>query len=62
MKTGSRVVVTFAESANLEPSPGTVVDWQFQSDKGMIIKVRHDNGQDNWHLAKEASPLLKSVK
>jgi len=35
MKTGTRVIVTFDEGTNLDPSPGQVIDWLVGSDKGM---------------------------
>ncbi len=61
MKTGTRVIVTFAEGDNLDPSPGRVIGQLFGLDKGLLIKVRHDNGLDNWYLAERVSPLLKFV-
>jgi hypothetical protein len=61
MKTGTRVIVTFAEGDNLDPSPGKVVDQLFGLDKGFLVKVRHDIGQDSWHLAERVSPLLRFV-
>jgi hypothetical protein len=61
MKTGTRVIVTFAEGDNLDPSPGKVIGHLFGLDKGLLIKVRHDIGQGSWHLAERVSPLLKFV-
>ena len=61
MKTGTRVIVTFAESDNLAPSPGKVIEQLLNPDKGLHIKVRHDNGLDNWYLAERVSPLLRPI-
>ena len=61
MKTGTRVIVTFDERTNLDPSPGKVIDWLVESDKGLLIKVLHDNGKENWHPAKLVGPLLRPV-
>ncbi|MFC6637703.1 hypothetical protein GV827_19800 [Sulfitobacter sp. JBTF-M27] len=61
MKTGTRVIVTFGEGTDLDPSPGKVIDLLFGSENGLLIKVLHDNGQENWHLAKMVSPLLRPV-
>ena len=61
MKTGKRVLVNFGEDDNLDPSPGKVIGQAFKLDKGLLIKVRHDDGQDNWHLAERVSPLIKFV-
>jgi hypothetical protein len=61
MKTGTRVIVTFDEGNNLDPSPGKIIDWLVRSDKGLLTKVLHDNGQENWHPAKQVGPLLRPV-
>ena len=61
MKNGTRVIVTFDEEADLEPSPGKVIDRLVGPDNGLLIKVLHDNGQENWHPEGQVSPLLRSV-
>jgi len=61
MKIGTRVIVTFGEDANLDPSLGKVIDLRGGSEHGLLIKVLHDNGQENWHPEKQVSPLLRSV-
>ncbi len=61
MKTGTRVIVTFAEIDNLAPSPGKVIEQRLDPDNGLLIKVHHDNGLDNWHLAERVSPLLRPI-
>lgn len=62
MKLGMQVIVTFLENANLDPSPGTVIEHSYCDGKVHLIRVQHDNGQGNWHLEKRVSPLLKPVK
>jgi len=61
MKMGKRVIVTFGEGTDLDPSPGKVIDLLVGSENGLLIKVLHDNGQENWHPAKSVSPLLRPV-
>jgi len=61
MKMGTRVIVTFGEDANLDPSLGKVIDLRGGSEHGLLIKVLHGNGQENWHPEKQVSPLLRSV-
>lgn len=60
MKTGTRVIVTFPEGDGLDPSPGKVIGQLVRSEKGLLIKVLHDTGLENWYPASWVSPLLRT--
>jgi transposase len=60
MRRGFNTLASQASSVLAEdPSPGKVIDWLVGSDKGLLINVLHDNGQENWHPAKLVGPLLR---
>jgi len=62
MKIGARVITTFDESDNLDPSVGIVVEQMHRRGKGLIVKVRGDDGVDNWYPVNWVSPLIRAVK
>ena len=62
MKSESRVIVTFPETDNLEPMVGKVVERLNTDDKGLVLKVRQDDGTKNWYPDGWVKPLLKSVE
>jgi transposase len=62
MRRGFNTLALQASSVLAEdPSPGKVIDHLLRSDKELLIKVLHDNGQENWHPAKLVGPLLRPV-
>ena len=60
MLAGTHVIVTFAESDDLDPSPGTIIDIIDRSGE-LLYKVEHEDGSENWYPEKWLIPLLKSV-
>jgi hypothetical protein len=61
MKLGTRVVATFPEDAELEPAIGTIIEIRDIPGKGLVLKVKHDEGWDNWFPEKWVKPLLRLV-
>ena len=59
MKVGDRVTVEdYANPGRRYPGAGTVIERAWKAPAGLIWKVRHDDGLENWYPDKDVAPLL----
>lgn len=62
LRIGLRVEVTdYSDRSRKYPSFGTVTERAFKPPEGLIWKVVHDDGLENWYPDKDVDSLLKIV-